>query len=629
MKKFSLLVLGLVSMMGLSAANFTKNESTGYYEYVGDSVESLKVDFTTWAGEDLYDAAVGDNYTTGAHTLAMMEAKGMGFQKWVIYKSRWISSSYKPNALFNNGKGNGTAAANERPIIYFPALKSAVKEIKISMQNNWIIPMYFDETTKAWKTLSSVNPSANTYGEYTIDYSSVDAHVVGLTVSGTGYTTITHVELVPKQAPQPEPERDSLYVRQDSMYKYVGAPVANLFVDFSKWAADSLVEENMDGIKGGSAPHPLKLVERGGIGFQKWIIYPNRWLASGVTKNVIFNNAVGNITTTLSQLPIIYLPTIKDGVKAIYLKGLMQSVGVLYQDPATNEWKEYGYFALDATGKTYDEFKIKFENGTPENVALYFNKDKTGWTSIESISVYSVNDKEPEPEKPVIVGNWQLNKTNNKWEYIGTPVTEDQYIDFSNVATTALPTTLSDTMTMKVIDGYEFGFIKWKIEDNAALGYKVLFNNNNADFPDGPKNNVTTNKPGIYFPKTDRGIKSVRFLMYFTTKTGQFGWQMNYADNVKSNNYKGVAVDLSQTDEDGIIDVTTELNSQGPTFLYIQTTAAIYGRILEMELVLEDAPAPTELESQKVVAPSVKCIENGKIAIYREGVRYNVMGVKF
>lgn len=328
------------------------------------------------------------------------------------------------------------------------------------------------------------------------------------------------------------------------------------------------------------------------------------------------------------ELPIIYLPTITDGVKAIYLKGLMQSVGVLYQDPTTKEWKEYGYFTLDEAGKTYDEYKIKFENGTPENVALYFNKDKTGWTSIESINVYSVNDKEPEPEKPFIVGNWQLNKTNNKWDYIGTPITEDQYIDFSNVATTALPATLSDTMTMKVIDGYEFGFIKWKIEDNASLGYKVLFNNNNADFADGPKNNATTNKPGIYFPKTDRGIKSVRFLMYFTTNTGQFGWQMNYADNVKTNNYKGVTVDLAQTDKDGLIEVTTELNSQGPTFLYVLTTAAIYGRVLEMELVLEDK-ATTGIDNNAVVIPFVKRIEKGQIVIYREGVRYNVMGQQF
>lgn len=626
MKKILLFVLGVISAMSVSAANFTKNETTGYYEFIGDSVSSLKVDFTTWAGEDLYDEAVGATYTTGAHTLTMTEVNGMGFQKWVIHKNRWISSTYKPNALFNNGKGNNTAAANERPIIYFPAMKDFVKEVKISMQNNWITPMYFDEATKGWKTLASVNPSANTYGEYTIDFSSVDAHVVGLTVSGTSYTTITHVELVPKQAPQPEPERDSLYVRQDSMYKYVGKSVANLFVDFSKWAADSLVDENMEGVKGGSAPHTLKLTERGGIGFQKWIVYPNRWLASGITKNVVFNNAVGNATATLSELPIIYLPTITDGVKAIYLKGLMQSVGVLYQDPTTKEWKEYGYFTLDEAGKTYDEYKIKFENGTPENVALYFNKDKNGWTSIESISVYSVNDKEPEPEKPFIVGNWQLNKTNNKWEYIGTPVTEDQFIDFSFVDANALPSTLSDTMTMKVIPDYELGFIKWKIDDNKDLGYTVLFNNNNGDFAGGPANNTSTNKPGIYFPKTNRGIKSVRFLMKFS---GQYGLQMNYADNTKTNNYKGVVLNsATDADEDGFVETTTELNSNGPTFLYILTQSNVWCRILEIELVLEEKSA-TGIDNNAVVIPSVKRIENGQIVIYREGARYNVMGQQF
>lgn len=625
MKKNSLFVLGLVSMMSLSAANFVKNEA-GYYQYVGDSVETWKVDFTTWAPEDLVDEAVGEAYTAAPHTLAMAEVNGMGFQKWVIYKSRWISSTYKPNALFNNGKGNNTAAANARPIIYFPAMKSCVKEIKISMQSGWITPMYFDEGTQAWKTLSSVNPSASAYGEYVIDFSSVEAHVVAISTASTTYTTITHVELVPKQAPQPQPERDSLFVRAGSMYTYVGEAKANLFVDFSKWSVDSLTEENMDAIKGGSAPHPLKMVERGGMGFQKWIIYANRWLASGVTKNVIFNNAVGNATAPLSELPIIYLPTIKDGVKAIYLKGLMQSVGVLYQDASTKEWKEYGYFALDAAGKTYDEFKIKFENGTPENVALYFNKDKTGWTSIESLSVYSVNDKEPEPDKPVIVGNYQLNKTNNKWEYIGTPVTEDQYIDFSMIETTALPATLNDTMGMKVIAGYEFGFIKWKIEDNATLGYKVLFNNDNADFPEGLKNNSTANRPAIYFPKTARGIKSVRFLMSFSKNN--YGLQMNYADDVKPNNYKGVTVDVTKPNEDGLFDVTTELNSKGQTFLYVMTGSTIYGRILEMELVLEDEPT-TGLEAQKAVAPSLKCLENGKIAIYREGHRFNVMGVEF
>ncbi|MBO4519103.1 MAG: hypothetical protein J5704_03600 [Paludibacteraceae bacterium] len=231
--------------------------------------------------------------------------------------------------------------------------------------------------------------------------------------------------------------------------------------------------------------------------------------------------------------------------------------------------------------------------------------------------------------------NYSGPDANGIYTYTGEPVSAIN-INFSTWAAGDLPATLSDDMVLQEVtkDGCTYGFVKWKLAwyDSGEVKQRVLFNNDNADFSTGPKNNATTNKPSIYFPTTVRGIQSISVTYVKVNNNGtesKHWFTPVYTDSEGlHDNVKSVSL-LLPANQTAVLETETwTINSEGPTTLYLQHTGTTWPRIASIVFTLKPVD-PTDIDNTDADTKVTKLIENGKLVIIKNGVRYNVLGSKF
>lgn len=397
------------------------------------------------------------------------------------------------------------------------------------------------------------------------------------------------------------------------MYDFIGTDtVESVTVDFTTWTTDSLYDEAV-GSDYVTGAHTLAFVERGGMGFQKWVIYPNRWFATGVTKNALFNNAKNNAEADSLEQMAIYFPPVKWGVKQISISGRQggRPLIVIGYNESASAWQKLGTIAIAGdNGINNSTFDVNSSNIC--RIALYGQKSNTAYTSITNISITPME----EPETPL----YELQQ-DGTYAYVGEPVGEIN-IDFSSWALTDLPSTLTDDMPLA--ESHGLGFVKWKMNAYNAGGINqtVLFNNNASDFGGSPTNNNTTNPPTIYMPTTVRGIKFVS--VTYVPASSAHWFKPYYKDNTGMHD-NVASVSLPTSSEQGLQTAVWTFNSNGPTTMYFRHTGTTWPRIASIVVTLV-SETPTDISNTKSSAACVKTIENGQLVIYKNGVRYNVLG---
>ncbi len=167
------------------------------------------------------------------------------------------------------------------------------------------------------------------------------------------------------------------------------------------------------------------------------------------------------------------------------------------------------------------------------------------------------------------------------YAYVGDTV-DAINIDFATWETSDLPSQLSDDMPLTEVtkDGQTYGFVKWKIENNTGAGQKVLFNNNTGDEGVTIPNNTSTNPPAIYFPTTSRKIDSIAINTFTANFWLTFNWTDNDGAHTKSVKIESAGINVF------------EINSNGPTTLYILYKMTTWPRIKGFDLFIEGAPIP-------------------------------------
>lgn len=408
------------------------------------------------------------------------------------------------------------------------------------------------------------------------------------------------------------------FIKDDltGMYNYTGDSVASVSVDFTKWSGSDLYDAAV-GANFVSGPHTLAFTEKENMGFQKWVIYPNRWFASGVNKNALFNNAQNNAEADSLDQPAIYFPPVKGGIKQISVTGKQggRPLIVLGYRESTHEWENLGTLAIP---NAYDTYTFNVNSADICRVALYGQQANTAYTSITHINISSLNEE----EKPEETSLYVLNPITGFYTYNGEPV-DDIDIDFANWDPTDLPSTFTDDMAL--VEVQDYGFVKWKIQayKSGVVDQNVLFNNNATDFGGSPTNNNTTNPPAIYFPTTVRGVEKIEI----TYVIGANPAWLNYT--CKDDNGSNTAnVQLPASTADDPQTYTLNLNTEGQTTVYFLYKVTAWPRIMSIKFTLAEE-TPTAIESIQHSAISIqKVIEKGQLVIIKNGVRYNALGVQ-
>ena len=364
MKKIISFVVGLLLAWPLSASHFTKNDITGMYDYAGDSIAKISVDFTTWTTDSLSDEAVGTNYTSGPHTLSFVERGGMGFQRCVIYPNRWLGSGLpNKNALFNNSNPHD-ADSLDCMAIYFPPVKGGVKSIAVTGTQGGR-PLYvlgYSESAAAWQLLGTL-AIAKAYDVYTYTVNSADICRIALysNKENTAYTSITNIEVASMNEEEEEqPVDDALYVFNplNNTYIYNGEPVEDISIDFANWSPSDLPSTLAD---------DMPLTEVQDYGFVKWKIAAN-FAVAGNNQNVLFNNNASDFggsptNNTTTNPPAIYFPTMVRGV---------DSIAIRYVSGNSAFWMSFG--VKDDNGSTVQSYQLPASPATdPPTYVLHLN----------------------------------------------------------------------------------------------------------------------------------------------------------------------------------------------------------------------------------------------------------------
>lgn len=405
------------------------------------------------------------------------------------------------------------------------------------------------------------------------------------------------------------------------MYDFIGTDsVESISVDFTTWQASDLYDEAIGNNYASTTPHTLSFTEKEGLGFQRWVIFPNRWFATGVTRNALFNNSYPRDADSLAT-PAIYFPPFKWGIKQLSVFGKQggRPLLVLGYRESTAAWEKLGTIAISGDNGI-NESTFDINSADICRIALYGDKANTAYTSITKIEITGMDEPE-EPEDPLYV----YNSTTERYDYVGEPVSAIN-IDFSTWATSDLPATLSDDMVLTEKDG--LGFIKWKIVSRSCGEkgtVKALFNNNNSDFSSGPANNETTNPPRIYLPTTTRGVKNIKVFGGFSGSSGSVSVGVRYKDASHTAWTWGGSLVLPYSYAE--VSLENDLNTTGQTSIYLEYTTTPYPAITNLWVELKDSP--TGIDNANADVKVTKQIENGQLVIIKNGVRYNILGSNF
>ena len=387
MKKITSFVIGVMMTLPLFANNYTKNLTTGMYDYAGDSAVSVSLDFTTWQASDMYDAAVGADYVSGAHSMTFVDTLGCGFQKWVIYPNRWFATGVNKTALFNNSKNTNEVDSLDQAAIYFPPIKGGVKTISVTGRrgNQPLVVLGYNETAAEWQDLGLMTIDA-TYTTYTFDVKQTDICRVALYCQkgNTAYTSITHIN-ISSMKEEEIPISEDLYILDPitGTYSYNGEPVEAINIDFTSWSTSDLPSSLTD---------DMALEEVEGYGFVKWKI------AAYNTENVLFNNNTGDAGVTIANNsstnpPAIYFPTTVRGVDSLVITTATNNywVKVYWND---DEGSHSQNVNLSVAGKN-----IVHINSTGQTT-VYIINTSTSWVRIKGIDFTLV-----EPSTPTGINN--------------------------------------------------------------------------------------------------------------------------------------------------------------------------------------------------------------------------------
>lgn len=282
----------------------------------------------------------------------------------------------------------------------------------------------------------------------------------------------------------------------DGTYTYTGSPVDELSIDFTTWAIADLPSALTD---------DMAAAESHNMAFVKWKVASRK--IGDVYMNALHNNnakdfgdSPANNATT--NPPRIYLPTTSGSVTniKIYAGGANAYMYVYYKDDDHATWTQADNSKRIPTSSAYAYYESALNSNGP--TSIYIQYTGTSWPSITSLELTI-----DVPEESV----YTYDSGTGYYNYTGDPV-DELSVDFTTWQTTDLPTPLSDNMTLVQKDG--LGFVKWKIASRNCGGEKgtvnALHNDNNTDFPSGPNNSSTTNKPRIYLPTTSTGVRSIK-----------------------------------------------------------------------------------------------------------------------
>ena len=175
---------------------YVLDPESGKYEYQGEPVDSLNVDFTTWLPSYLPSTLSDD--------MPLAEKEGMGFVKWKIQK-RACGDKGQVNALFNNDnsdfseggaevKNNATA---NKPRIYLPTTSTGVESIKVFAGNggNVALGVFYKDADHANWTWKASLPIEADYAEQTVAVNSNGPTTIYLEYSATKWIALTNLEL--------------------------------------------------------------------------------------------------------------------------------------------------------------------------------------------------------------------------------------------------------------------------------------------------------------------------------------------------------------------------------------------------------------------------------------------------
>lgn len=283
----------------------------------------------------------------------------------------------------------------------------------------------------------------------------------------------------------------------DGTYTYTGSPVDELSVNFTQWSTSDLPSALTD---------DMAATESHNMAFVKWKIQ-SRTCGDKGTVLALFNNNMGDAGVTIgndvtSNPPRIYLPTTSGSVTNLkmYVGNSSQWIKVFYKDDDHATWTDAG--SITVTTSYAEQNKPLNTKG---QTSIYLQYQGTGWPAITNLEL--TIDAPKEPEESV----YTYDSGTGYYNYTGEPV-DELSVDFTTWSTSDLPTPLADDMTLTQKDG--LGFIKWKIASRNCGGEKgivnALHNDNNTDFPSGPNNSSTTNKPRIYLPTSTTGVRNIK-----------------------------------------------------------------------------------------------------------------------
>lgn len=349
-------------------------ESDGKYTYIGDPVESLSVDFTTWQTTDLPSTFTDD--------MVAAEKDGMAFVKWKITPRNLGGDKGTVNALFNNnaadfgGSPTNTATTN-KPRIYLPTTSTGVTNIRVHGMGNVTLGVYYKDVKQStWKWVGSISLPAS-YGEANCALNTNGKTSIYLEYGNTPYPTITDITL------------DTKYIKNTTtnLYEYQGEPVEEINIDFSNTSQwwPSLLPSLSD---------EMPIEERYGLGFVKWKINSNGgsyWLFNN--DNTDWSGTAETKNNATTNPPTIYFPTTLRGVVSVaitYTGGNNFVMKGTYTD-AIQTHSENIEFPAASTPNT-----VVWNLSSAGQTKVYLQYFGAVWPRIRSI-VFTIKATEAEP----------------------------------------------------------------------------------------------------------------------------------------------------------------------------------------------------------------------------------------
>ena len=426
-------------------------------------------------------------------------------------------------------------------------------------------------------------------------------------------------------------------LQADGTYKYVGAPVSQLVVDFTTWSATDLPTPLAD---------QMPAAEKDGMAFVKWKIAERTCGDKGVV-NALFNNdfadwndpenpspnTKNNVT---SNPPRIYLPTTTDGVGKITLyagNGKDAPLKVYYKDEKHAAWTYAGDIILE---QAYGEKSL--ELNSKGQTTIYIEYTRTMWIAITNLEL-GIGESVVDPNKPQGELDWDQDGT-----YWGDSVNYI-YENFNEWPMNALePEIISED-----IQQYKkLGFIRWKMAkrntlvavdewDNLDVRTSLFTNNPEID---GYRTTDSAHNAMIYLPTLKHGAGALRMTGFASTQGGNaISLQISYYNEEWDEFQAGYTwIKGFPLPADGSNVTETSLDIEEPVTLRIAYNQSPYPTIWSIQVSpygypLSDDPDTDFADIEEGLSnvyggvKALKMMVKGQLILVVDGKTYNVQGI--